>query len=324
MFSIGIPPLKSIWILLELINARRDTMWNLASRVHKLNHFPDVGVECYVKRDDELSCGISGSKIRKYASLVPFFIDRGIKHLIIIAGPQSNNLLAGLQVARELQLSVTLFLLKPKSVKIQGNFKLSLLFIKEEEIIWVERDNWDKVNDLATDFLHTLKAPSFILHEGASVPEALDGAMSLAGDVLRNEQQLGFTFQHIFIDAGTGFTAAALIKGLAEVKHQALIHVLLLADSEAIFQHKLNQWLGSSPENYSCLYPRTARSFGALNQTIIKEIKQLAREEGILTDPIYSAKLFHEARTVVANKHIKGKVLIIHSGGILTLPAFDF
>ncbi|MDP2365227.1 MAG: 1-aminocyclopropane-1-carboxylate deaminase, partial [Ignavibacteria bacterium] len=103
-------------------------MWNLSSRIHKLNHFPDDGVSCYVKRDDELGCGINGSKIRKYASLIPFLIQKKIRHLIIIAGPQSNNLLAALQVARELQLQVTAFLIKPRNLEVQGNFKLSLLF----------------------------------------------------------------------------------------------------------------------------------------------------------------------------------------------------
>src|SRR3546814_379736 len=98
-------------------------MWNLASRIHKLNHFPNKDVTCYVKRDDELGCGISGSKLRKYASLIPYLIHKGIKHLIIIAGPQSNNLLAALQIARELKLELTAFLLKPRNLEIQGNFK---------------------------------------------------------------------------------------------------------------------------------------------------------------------------------------------------------
>ena len=51
--------------------------------------------------------------------------------MIIIAGPQSNNLLAALQIAREFKLKVTAFLIKPWKLEIQGNFKLSLLFLDE-------------------------------------------------------------------------------------------------------------------------------------------------------------------------------------------------
>ena len=299
-------------------------MWNLSSRVQKLNHFPSQNVVCYTKRDDELGCGISGSKLRKYFSLMPFLMEQGIEHLIIIAGPQSNNLLAALQLTREFNLKVTAFLIKPWKVELQGNFKLSRLFLEEKEIVWVAREDWFRVNELAQNYLNTLNEPGFVLQEGASVPEAMRGAMSLAEDVVVNEQFLELTFQHIFIDAGTGFSAAGLIKGLAAVNHQAHVHVLLLADDEKTFKSKLTLWLDFEPENYDCFYPTTAKAFGSINQTIKTEIRRLAREEGILADPIYAAKLFYEARRYIEMKSIKGNVLIIHSGGTLTMPNFDF
>lgn len=299
-------------------------MWSLSSRVHPLNHFPNEGVQCYAKRDDELGCGISGSKLRKYASLMPFLLEQDIKHLIIIAGPQSNNLLAALQLAREFNLRVTAFLIKPWRMELQGNFKLSHLFLAESDIIWVARDDWFQVNELAQAYLHTLDEAAFVLNEGASVPEAMKGAMSLAEDIVRNERDLGTTFQHIFIDAGTGFSAAALINGLEQLHHQARVHVLLLADDKELFQSKLKSWLDFEPKNYNCFYPSTAKAFGSVNQTIKKEIKRLAYEEGILADPIYAAKLFYEARRYIETEQLKGKVLIIHSGGTLTMPGFDY
>lgn len=298
-------------------------MWNLESRIHRLNHFPDNGVVCYAKRDDELGCGISGSKIRKYSSLMPYLINKGIKHLIIIAGPQSNNLLSALQLAREHQLKVTAFLIKPRNLEIQGNFKLSRLFLEEQEIIWVTREDWPHVQELANHFLNELKEPGFVLTEGASVPEAMVGALSLAADIIHNEQSSGVIFQHVFVDAGTGFSAAALIKGMAERNHQASIHVLLLADDEHTFRLKLKNWIREVPPQVYCFYPETAKSFGSVNQAIKHEIRRLAREEGILADPIYSAKLFHSARMYIKNKNLKGNVLIIHSGGVLTMAGFE-
>ena len=276
-----------------------------------------------MKRDDELSCGISGSKLRKYSSIIPFLITEKIKHLIIIAGPQSNNLLAALQIARELQLKITVFLLKPKHPQIQGNFKLSLMFLEPEDIIWVERNEWANVELLAQEYLEGLDNLAFLLNEGASVTQAMKGAMSLACDIQRNETELNFNFDHIFIDAGTGFSAAALINGLSQASHQALIHVLLLADKEEVFEFKLRKWLGFFPKNYVCFYPQTARSFGSINQAIKNEIKRLAREEGILAEPIYSGKLFHESRRYLVEENICGKVLIIHSGGLLTMTGFN-
>lgn len=299
-------------------------MWNLCSRIHPLNAFPNKNTHCYVKRDDELGCGISGSKLRKYSSLIPYLMQQGIEHLIIIAGCQSNNLLAVLQLARELQYSITVFLIEPRNDLVQGNFKLSRLFLQDEEIIWVERAQWPKVYELAQEHLKSLPVPGFILEEGASVPQALPGAMSLAEDILRNEQQLGLVFQHIFVDAGTGFSAAALIKGLNQVTHPACVHVLLLADNESLFEQKLKLWIGEAAQNYQCFYPSTARSFGSVNQLIKKEIRRLALEEGILADPVYSAKLFYETRLYIEAHNLQGNILLIHSGGTLTMAGFSF
>lgn len=298
-------------------------MWHLTSRVHRLNHFPTNGATCFVKRDDELGCGINGSKLRKYASLMPSLIKSGVAHLIIIAGPQSNNLLAALQMAREYQLKVTAFLLKPWGSDIRGNFKLTRLFLDEHEIVWVARDEWNNVELRANAFLHGLTEQGFILTEGASVLESMSGAMSLASDIVQNEQDLGISFDHIFVDAGTGFTAAALIKGLSKLKHKALVHVFLLADDEDIFRNKLNKWVGDVGINVLCYRPKTAKAFGAVNQTIKKEIKRLAKEEGILADPIYAAKLFHAARETIETVDLKGNILIIHSGGTLSMAGFE-
>lgn len=296
-------------------------MWNLCSRVHKLNHFPAKGVRCFIKRDDELGSGISGTKLRKYSSIIPHLRKNQIKRLIIIAGPQSNNLLAAVQIARELQLEITAFLIKPWKMPDKGNYWLSRLFLSDDEIIWVNRKEWPHVDELALNYLSQCSEPGFILNEGASVPAAMSGAMSLAEDILRNQEELGIVFDHILIDAGTGFSATALIKKSAELLN-AQIHVLLLADSEKVFRSKMLNWIGIIPNNFTCFTPKTARSFGAVNQAVRDEMRRMAREEGVLVDPIYSAKLFLESRSYITEQKLHGNVLLIHSGGILTIPQF--
>lgn len=294
--------------------------WNLHSRVHPLNCFPDG---CFVKRDDELSCGISGSKWRKYSSIVPALIAQNIEHLIIIAGAQSNNLLAALQVARELQLKVTAFLIQPRQVHQRGNYALSRLFLDENEIVWVAREHWSQVEELACDYLQNQSGKCFLLREGAAQKEALEGAMSLADDILLNEKITNRRFRHIFIDAGTGFAALALAKRLETSGHPARVHTLILAEDEQALYKRARQWLDAVPNNISCFYPDTARAFGAVNQTIKQEIKRVAKEEGILLDPIYTSKLFYQVRKRLSSEQFEGYKLMIHSGGVLSLSGFD-
>lgn len=298
--------------------------WNLSSRIHPLHSFPDTVTTCYVKRDDELGSGISGTKLRKYSSLVPFLIAQQYSRLIIIAGPQSNNLLAALQIARELQLQVTVCLLKPKHTTVHGNFKLSRLFLTEQEIVWIDRSDWTKVDTIAQKLSNSYPDKTFILAEGASVLPAWSGAMSLGDDIIRNEKEMTILFDHVFIDAGTGFSAAALINRMHQLCHRVTIHVLLLADKKETFQAKLLNWVGFNPANYLSFYPTTAKSFGAINHRVKTEIKLMAFQEGILADPIYAAKLFYASRHRIVEENLTGNILIIHSGGTLTMPGFDY
>lgn len=295
-------------------------MWNLNSRIHLLKQFPK---DCYVKREDELSCSISGTKLRKYASLVPFWKAMKLDHLVVIAGPQSNNLLAAAQLAREMGIKISAFLIRPWQEPLKGNYQFSRLFLDEADIHWIEREQWSQVESIARTYANQLGEIAYVLKEGASVPEAMPGAMTLGDDILRNEAESGIRFSHIFMDAGTGFSAAGLIKSLEEQQHPADIHVLVLADDEQTFLEKLKAWTTFDSHRLHVFSPSTAKAFGAVNQTIKQEIYRIAREEGFLLDPIYSAKLFHEARKKILAENLQGPKLIIHSGGLLTLAGFE-
>ncbi|WP_367607623.1 pyridoxal-phosphate dependent enzyme [Legionella sp. W05-934-2] len=283
----------------------------LHSRIHSLNNFPKGW---YVKREDELSGAIRGNKLRKYQSIIPYLSSNNIQRLIIIAGPQSNNLLAALQIAREHRLDVTALLLKPWSHLNQGNFSASRLFLNEQDICWIDRDQWLAVDDYAKRLQSESKQRCFVLCEGAAVAQAFEGAMTLGDDILRNEEEAGIQFNHIVMDAGTGFSAIALAHWLKQHHHPAQLQVILMADDELIFRQKALQWLGYKPDNMICHYPHTAKAFGAVNQATKEEVRRTAIEEGFLLDPIYSAKLFLTVRQKPLQQTMQGNVLLIHSG----------
>lgn len=294
--------------------------WPLQSRVHRLNHFPSIDGECFVKRDDELACGISGTKLRKYASLIPHWHELAIERLIIIGGAQSNNVVAALQVARENGWDVTLLLLKPYQLPQSGNYVLSQLMLDEEDIHWVERDKWSQVGAQAEAIAQACHQPCFVLSEGASVEQAMSGAMTLGQDILRNQDELGLVFDHIYIDAGTGFAAIALIKALNQANHSGIIHVVSLADDIKTLQNKISRALPTA-FNYRLHRAATAKAFGSVNASVKASIKRMAREEGVLVDAIYSAKLFLTARELITQQQLSGNKLIVHSGGTLSLVA---
>jgi 1-aminocyclopropane-1-carboxylate deaminase len=303
------------------------------SRVHPLQTF---GENCFVKRDDELSFGVSGSKLRKYASLLCFLKKNGVKEVILSGNPFSNHILSLTQLLIENEIKPTLFLLKNReTVSLKGNFLLLSLFVEENQIHWVHESEWPHLDQCLEDYAREIPH-SFIVPPGAFMGEALPGALTLALDILENERILGTEFSDIFIEAGTGLSAISLILGLAALQKTTKVHVLLLADDPLEFAKKMEEFrhifnkltnLNLSElqvqDQFEIHSPSQALSFGSTNSSIFKEVRDIAREEGFLTDPIYSAKLFFESRKILKDQRQDGPTLLIHSGGGLTLMGFE-
>lgn len=303
------------------------------SRIHLLRSFNTPFSRCYVKRDDELGFGISGSKIRKYRSLVPSLIANEIQEVVVIGSAYSNHILSLTQLLIENGLQPTLFLRGDPDRPHQGNALLTSLFISPHSIHWFSQSDWKNVEEAAQTYALGKKHPTLVLPEGGFHPWSLPGALTLPLDLLQNEQKNTIQFDHIFIEAGTGFTASALLLGLDWLKHPAHIHIVLLAEDKeaflirlkachAIFSQLLKREI-SFPSNFSLYLPLLTRGFGQINASLFENIKQIARTEGFLTDPVYSTKLFIESKQLIKQEQITGNILIHHSGGGLTLMGFQ-
>ena len=59
-----------------------------------------------------------------------------------------------------------------------------------------------------------------------------------------------------------------------------------------------------------------------MNQTLKIATLRYAQSEGLLTDPIYTTKLFYTAEQLIIDKKVSGNILIIHSGGGTGLLGF--
>ncbi|MBM3191175.1 MAG: pyridoxal-phosphate dependent enzyme [Chlamydiae bacterium] len=315
--------------LISWIEEHLDPTYPLLSRVHPLKGFPGHSQRVWwVKREDELSFGISGSKYRKYASLIPAILKKKVSKVALVGSAYSNHIVGLLQLLNEKGLPVDVFLSENKGDKETGN-RIFLKLLMGERLsrtvpkpLWAQKDAW---------ILSQLEPNTFYIPEGAAMMEALPGALSLAWDLRNNQNQLGLEFAHVFIDAGTGFAAIALLLGMHFFQLKAHVHILLLADSFAVFHQKLSfyqKYLESVLQlriplpPYFLYHGSLGKAFGSTPKRIFQEIETLAREEGILTDPIYSAKLFYHAKEIVQKKELEGNLLCIHSGGGLTLSGF--
>lgn len=296
----------------------------LKSRVHQINSIQRGDLKVYIKRDDELSFSSSGSKVRKLSSLVPHILKQRPKLIGLIGSSLSHFVLALSQRCIENRLPFICYLKKPHHPQKSGN--ALLLKLLNPKICWIDSQDW----------LHVVKKAKaecdFVIPEGGFMMEAFEGCCSLGLDILRNEKDLNISFDHIFVDAGTGLTALSLILFFSVLDPQKTIHVLSCADSKELFEEKLDQMASylkgiyQIPYTYKDLYtfnqPHQGKSFGSTSPSLFTYIHSFAQREGVFLDPIYSAKLFQTFETTLQNT-ISGNALLIHSGGGTSLFGFE-
>lgn len=320
-------------ILQERLSTIPQADYPLHSRVHPLRSFSFPSTSCFVKRDDELGFGVSGSKMRKYRSLIPFFLQTGVQEIVLIGSAYSNHALSLSQLLVENGIQVTPFLRGHPDHFSQGNALLTSLFVPISSIHWFSKNQWKEVETYAYHYAKQQMHTTFVLPEGGFIREALPGALSLALDILRNEEEQGFAFDHIFLEAGTGLMASALILGLSWLERSARIHVILLAEDEEAFVKRLTlcyHWFTQLmqefvpfPRNFTLHLPHLTGSFGHTSSLIFEALADLAKKEGFLTDPIYTTKSFIESQHILKQEKIGGNILLHHSGGALTLMGFQ-
>jgi len=221
--------------LKDRIGLANQSSYPVHSRIHPLRSFHSPFSLYYVKRDDELGFGISGSKIRKYSSLIPFLLSSYYEEVVIIGSLNSNHVLSICQLFIENGIKSTLFLRGDPDRELIGNGLLLSYFVAMQDIHWFSKDHWHDVEKEALEYAKVSPLNTFVLSEGGSVAEALPGALTLPLDILKNEEEEKIAFDHIFIDAGTGLMAIALILAFAALKRKTHLHVILIAGDKKIF-----------------------------------------------------------------------------------------
>jgi 1-aminocyclopropane-1-carboxylate deaminase/D-cysteine desulfhydrase-like pyridoxal-dependent ACC family enzyme len=302
---------------------------------------PDPNRSIWVLRDDELG-GFWGSKYRKYASIRQHCLNENISDVICTGGINSNNLAAASVLLGEIGVNVTAFAIEDhtdSSIPSTGNRLILKTALTPKQLILVPRSERNIVDQRMEDLAKQLSSEGkkcLVLQEGGGCLAAVPGSLTLADEVLRTRPEWpdNKVPEHIFIDSGTGLSAASLAAGLVlkNASHLTKIHVVQMAGFEEQLENAVTKWIEpvtgvnwDQIKSFLRVYrPLSPRSYGATSAELFSFIQDLARAHGILTDPVYSAKLFLRAFDLIKGQNLKGKILIIHTGGISGLLGYQF
>jgi 1-aminocyclopropane-1-carboxylate deaminase/D-cysteine desulfhydrase-like pyridoxal-dependent ACC family enzyme len=263
-----------------------------------------------------------------------YILREKFEEAVLLGSEKSNFVISALQLLNENNIPSHLFLLEAHNRRPVGNSLWLQLLHDVSCIRWVAREDWHLADDLALRAARQSPKKTLLIPTGGAIPQAVLGAMSLAMDILLNQAQLELYFDHVFLDSGTGITAIGAILGFALAASSSLnIHITLVAGTKEEFITNLAHYSQLLSEHYGLrfsslpkldfLIPPLNRSFGAVGSTLLSEVRQIARLEGILAEPVYTAKHLFTAREHILNERLSGNILIVNSGGAFGLAGFQ-
>ena len=299
-----------------------------------------LGVEVHVKRDDLTGLLESGNKVRKLEFLVGEALQQGADTLITCGPPDSNGCRAVAAVAARLGLHAVLAIRGERPAVYDGNLLLARLLgadTRYHSEIGPELGPELAVGPgagvmeaLAAEVRARGGRPYVIPESGAGELGAL-GYIECAVELSEQIHHGAPRFDTIVITAGSGGSHAGLLMGKqlaglpgeivsvpvtapAERVRQAIVRTVGAAIQRFGFAievpkaiHLLDGYQGAGPAD------ATDEELGA--------IVTLARKEGLLLDPIYTAKGFRGLVETLARdpKALGQRVCFIHTGGLFGL-----
>ncbi len=305
---------------------------NLPTRIDKLDGLSgEYGKNIYIKRDDQTGTEVSGNKVRKLEFALKEALDMGCDHLITCGGIQSNHARATAAVAAKFGLRSSLVLQGDRSSILEGNYffdKLlgaDVIFVSSYEY---ENQRMEIMESLKSDLERAGQRP-YILPEGASNGIGSFGYINAMEEILSQEEELGIKFDAIVVTTGSGGTYTGLVYGNKLKNNDAKIYCVNVSANEDYFAsrtfklfNEINEYtkldLALAREEIRVLDGYVGLGYALSRQEEIDFIKEFARKEAIILDPVYTGKAMFGFVKELEKGSFKDheNILFIHTGGI--------
>lgn len=303
----------------------------------------EFGLNLWMKRDDLTSLGGGGNKVRKLEYVMGDALARGAKSVITWGGIQSNWCQLTAAAASRLDLKSVLVLFKGPGLPsaYDGNLLLDTLFGAELHLIEYEpnRDTvqFESVRDLLEPLAQhrrELGDRPYIAPLGGSLcggsmqkPLGTIAYVTALVELLDQSRSQGFQIDSIVAATGSGSTQAGLMVGakLADPKIK-IVGINVSSPLEKMRRNIFSMawqtflelgWEVSFHEDEVILLDHVGAGHGLVNQDSLSAMQLAATKEGILLDPVYTAKAFDGLRELVQSGFFRRNenVVFLHSGG---------
>jgi 1-aminocyclopropane-1-carboxylate deaminase/D-cysteine desulfhydrase-like pyridoxal-dependent ACC family enzyme len=294
-----------------------------------------LGIErLWIKRDDLTGLAFGGNKARKLRYELAPAVAEGADVLIAGGGvSQSNHARQCAAAAAQLGMRCVLVLRNgPRGGARQGNVLLDDLLGADLRLLETESpdETLAEMDRVADELRSAGRRPFVVELEGLSVVAYVECAL----EIWRQLRALDTTATHVFV-ASDGGTQAGLLVG-SDILETGWVVVAVrphptdgdprdIAFEQARLGSKLLDLPVEIPRDAILnLQDFIAPGYGVVSDAGRDAIHMLARTEGVLLDPVYTAKAF-AALTAWANAGRLGpdsRVVFVHTGGLPALFAY--
>ncbi len=275
-----------------------------------------AGIALWLKRDDLLHPHISGNKWRKLAPNLAVAARAGHRHLLTFGGAYSNHLTAVAAAGHLLGFRTTGIVrgeriepLNP-SLSFAERHGMRLYFLSRSDFrLRKKPEAWPEWQRLV--------GPCYILPEGGSNDLAVEGCVAIAREV----EAAGIAPDYWFVAAGTGATAAGIIRG------KRCGQVLAVSSLKGNFlEREIEHFAGCPPgPHWQLAAAYHHGGFAKWTPALIAFINGFRQTTGVRLDPIYTGKMMWAVYRLALSGFFRrgSQVVAIHTGGLQGIAGFN-
>jgi D-cysteine desulfhydrase len=290
--------------------------------------YPNYSI--YIKRDDQTGLATGGNKTRKLEYLIADALQNNCDTIITAGAQQSNHCRQTAAACAKLNLKCYLLLGGFEPEIYTGNLLLSKQLGAEIHFTGTHRKGED-IHLLQQKLTKQNLRPYIIPYGGSN----LIGAMGFVNAVKELKMQLtesNLSIDAIFFASSSGGTQAGLLLGKQLYKLDVDLYPIAI-DKIELQEQQLNEivysivkegqkTLGINDEitikNCNLIENYNKVGYGNITENERNAINMLAKNEGIILDPVYTGRAFYGMLDMLTAKKIPNhsNVLFWHTGGI--------
>ena len=290
------------------------------------------GPNIWVKRDDCTGMSTGGNKTRKLEFLMAEAQAQKADIVLTIGATQSNHARQTVAFAARMGIKSHILLedrtgINDINYKHNGNVFLDQLHGTTIEEHPADTD-MDAAMEIAANRLRSEGFNPYTIPGGGSNPIGALGYVNAATEIVSQANNLGVPFAHIVHATGSTGTQAGMVTGLKGTNSKIPLLGISVRSAKTIQEENVFRLAVSTAELLDCpgLVNRSdivvdsnyiGEGYGIPTDATIEAIEILAQMEGLLLDPVYSAKamagLIDLVQKGVFNRN--ENVLFLHTGG---------